>query len=99
MVDSQLNLLKQGNNKAGSSQLVKSKKKKKQKRKRKQTEKKRERKKKLSGAAVFCVTNKICDGENQPQKILVKNHKNSSYEHIWKNIFRSLFYVIVYLSS
>ena len=98
MVDSQLDLLKQGDNKAESSQLVKPKKKKKQKRKRKQTEKK-ERKKKLSSAAVVCVINKICDGENQPQKILVKNRKNSSYEHIWKNIFRSLFHVIVYLSS
>ena len=99
MVDSHLDLLKQGDNKAESSQLVKSKKKKKkQKRKRKQTEKK-ERKKKLSGEAVVCVINKICDGENQLQKILVKNRKNSSYEHIWKNFFRSLFYVIVYWSS
>lgn len=98
MVDSHLDLLKQGDNKAESSQLVKSKKKKKQKRKRKQTEKK-ERKKKLSGEAVVCVINKICDGENQLQKILVKNRKNSSYEHIWKNFFCCLFYVIVYLSS
>ena len=46
MVDSHLDLLKQGDNKAESSQLVKSKKKKKkQKRKRKQTEKKREKEK------------------------------------------------------
>ena len=45
MVDSQLNLLKQGNNKAGSSQLVKSKKKKNRKGKEnKQKKKERERK-------------------------------------------------------
>ena len=99
MVDSQLDILKQGDNKAGSSQLVKSKKKKKNRKGKENKQKKKERKKKLSGAAVVCVINKICDGENQPQKILVKNRKNSSYEHIWKNIFRSLFHVIVYLSS
>lgn len=98
MVDSQLDLLKQGGNKAESSQLVKSKKKKKRKGK-ENKQKEKERKKKLSDGAVVCVINKICDGENQLQKILVKNSKNSNYEHIWKNFFRSLFYVIVYLSS
>ena len=38
----------------------------------------KERKEKLSDVVVVCTINKICAGENKPQKTLVKNHKNQA---------------------